>query len=132
MKVELTKQGRFVITAENDKDNHVLFEFTNSTKLKGVKLHFGVKEVAESKISPSVLAPKRRKGVYTKQCPVEGCDESAKYTALHMRLRHGIWDDEAHEEVYQNAVGRKVKVAKPVVKLPDGTFKVRQTKGLLD
>lgn len=133
MKVELNNKGKFVLTAETEHDNVILFSVTNSQTLNGIQLRYPTKGNKVSlQVNEQQLPVKTRKKLNFKSCPVEGCEHRAKYISLHTRLKHGIWDNVAHEEVFQNAVGHKVKVAEPVVKLPDGTFKLRQVKGLLD
>ena len=132
MKVEFNTAGRFVLTAENEHDNNVLFVIVNSQTLQGVNFHYAKGEVKKS-TEPKVVKLKKpeHKVFYRKVCKVEGCGDTIKNQSIHNRYMHGICSDGHLNEVYtHNKTKRAVKVKKPVAKLSDGTYRVRP--GLLD
>lgn len=131
MKVELTKEGRFSLTAENEQDNTMLFAVINTPTLNGIRFTFptGAVKVQTPKLNLGVAdteKPKRayRRKQYIKQCQVEGCNEKHKVLSLHMYKKHGVAADGTMHDTYVQA-GQTRRVAKPVVKLGNGTYKLR-------
>jgi hypothetical protein len=131
MQVQMTPQGRFILIAENDKDNVLLFEVTNTARTKGIQLKFGVAQDG----TPDVPKEKR---TYTKRdksetvlvkCPVDGCEKQIKQKtglSLHLYRSHGIMKDgrlvtKAHNPQKPE---QPVPVPNPVVELPDGTYRL--------
>jgi len=139
MKVELNKRGLFVLTAETKADNMVLFSITNNDQLNGIQLRYGGQDV-QVNITDNT-EPKRGRGQYDRskakkakyrtECPVEGCGEKVKNLPIHNHKRHGIHRDGTIEDFFLFN-GEKKSVKKPVVKLPDGTYRVRPVPSLLD
>lgn len=132
MKVSFSRQGIITVTAETKRENEVLFHLVNGGSIKMVDPAEGTEKKTRSDKGGTHTKPKRRTNFKT--CPVEGCTEKAKNIALHMRLRHGIWEGESHSHAPINALGgRRVEVQKPVTKTENG-WKLRDMpkKGLLD
>lgn len=128
----MTQQGRFILTAENDKDNALLFEVTNTAKLKGIHLKFGI---ADQNQPDAVKTPKEKrtptkyvKPAPTHRCEVEGCSfkSSERGIASHTYRYHGVMKDGTvvtHIPDTHN-MGRKIAIKAPVVKLPNGTYRI--------
>jgi hypothetical protein len=140
MKVELNKQGLFVLTAETKQDNMVLFSITNNDTITGIQLRYSDSPVSvpvhdHTKKSGRGIYDrskmKRKVSPYRKDCPVEGCGEKVKGIRVHMHKRHGIYADGSIHETFEFG-GENKPVKKPAVKLPDGTYRVRPVPSLLD
>lgn len=132
MKVELNKRGLFVLTAETKADNMVLFSVTNNDHINGIQLRYDKKPVSVPITdNTNKTVTKTRRKQYMKDCPVEGCGERTKGISIHMRMKHGVWDDKVHDEFLFHGTDPRP-VAKPVVQLPNGTYRVRPTRQLID
>jgi hypothetical protein len=129
MKVELNNTGRFVLTAENEQDNTMLFAVINTPTLNGIRFTFpkGAVKIQAAKLTELSGTPKQKRGYkkqYLKNCIVEGCNEKHKFLGLHMYKAHGIDKDGKQHETYPYK-DKRFAVTKPVVKLGNGTYKVR-------
>lgn len=132
MKVELNKQGLFVLTAETKQDNMVLFSITNNENITGIQLRYGKEPVTvDIGKKKETKEPKQKRKTYFKECPVEGCGERTKGLKIHMRMKHGVWDGQVHEKFLFHGK-ESMPISKPVVQLPDGTYRVRPVPSLLD
>lgn len=135
MQVKYTNSGHFVLTAENEHDNNVLFVIVNSKTLEGV--HFNHQESTGKLKAPEAVKEKRKyelhKKSYTVACAVEGCTAriTSRGRAIHMRMAHGVDKQGKQYITFKHADGSNKPVSHPVVKLPNG-WGVVKTPSLLD
>ena len=121
MKIDFTKEGKVSITAETKAENQMLFSIVNNGKIGGDEASFAGEEFkGRGKYDRS----KAKKAKYKTECPVDGCGEKVKNTAIHFHKKHGIHQDGTTSD-YFLFNGAKINVRKPVVKLPNGTYRVR-------
>jgi len=80
----------------------------------------------------SKAKPRVKRARYTKTCPVIGCDKKTKGVQMHMMTAHGVRADGTVQDTFLHATAGVKPVKSPVVKLLDGTYKVRTERGLLD
>lgn len=147
MQVQLTPKGRFILVAETDKENALLFEVTNTARAKGIQLKVGLSESNEPDITPTPEAPKKKAKQYvtakqkTISCPVEGCTDkliSHRSIANHVYRKHGIRKDGTTVTEFvdtHDPTGKgMIKVKAPALILPDGTMRLipNANKSLLD
>lgn len=122
MQVEF-KRGLFSITAENKEENEMLFRLVNEGQSKGKKE--ARKEETIEKIK------KAHRNRVAKKCPVDGCDKMQKNMGIHLMQRHGIQSDGTVRDTFIHNVSGEMPVTAPVVKLPNGEYKLRKSGGLL-
>lgn len=116
------KNGLFSVTAENKSENEILFGLINGQTSKE-------KEIKTIQDSKKAYKPRQKREAV--ECPVEGCEAMVKNPSIHMRQKHGVDNEGNVHETFTHNISGVMPVHAPVVKLPNGTFKLRKKGGLL-
>lgn len=132
MIVSFGKDGKLTVTAETSVENTKLFELVNG--------EVSSKAETETEDKPKRKYAYKKRTLYLKSCPVEGCEHKAKGMDLHLRNKHGILPDGSIVKTFTyNGASRsgagspqEKEVSMPVVKTENGyRLKNKSDEGLL-
>lgn len=122
--MKITFNGGIIsLTAENKEENKALFEFGN-------EMNFTPTGRARTTYKKQAKEGHSRKPRHTHICDVIGCEKHVKSLSLHKLMAHGIHKDGTVTETVEFSKGTSP-VTQPVVKLPNGTYRMVKTGGLL-
>lgn len=118
--------GLISLTAETKEENQKLFDLSNEA-------NFTPTGKLKQKYTKSLETTRNKHSHFPKPqtCPVEGCGKVVKNVGVHMHLKHGIDKEGNVHDTFRHNRSGIMPVGMPVVKLPNGTYRLRKSGGLL-